>query len=578
MLEPITSLAFTVSSGKGVYALLLGSGLSRAAKIPTGWEITLDLIRQVAAGENAEDNPEAWYWERFKEEPDYSRLLDSLGKTPADRNNLLSRYFEPSADEIARGEKLPTPAHKAIARLVSKGYFRVIITTNFDRLLEQALESAGISPTVISSLDVLKGALPLTHARCTVIKVNGDYRDTRIKNTVSELKGYEPELDSLLDRVLDEYGLIVCGWSAAWDTALRNAILRSPNHRFSTYWTAKGEIADEAKTLISHRQGILMTIDSADQFFAELEAKLDALERYAQPHPLSAELAVVSLKKYIAEDKYRIELHDLLMREVDARVKAFEKLSFSGPTLTFQDIFERMKIYETGMEILIRLTINGAYWSQPEHHDLWSEIVRRLLTLCPQTGSLTHLLSLRLYPACLAFYAAGIAAIASGNYELLKDFLNTKVRVLGKDEPLALAVSPWEVLEVAMARELPGYERHYTPIHDRIFDVLRAPVRDFLVSDSDYDLAFDRFEYMHSLVHVDISERSESGLSGGTPWGRFAWKRDERINVIQQILAELKKESANWRPIKAGLFASQDRFLELQQTFRDEVWKHLNFH
>jgi hypothetical protein len=25
----------------------------------------------------------------------------------------------------------------------------------------------------------------------------------------------------LLDRILDEFGLIVCGWSADWDTTLR---------------------------------------------------------------------------------------------------------------------------------------------------------------------------------------------------------------------------------------------------------------------------------------------------------------------------------------------------------------------
>jgi len=189
MLEPITSLAFSVQSGKGVYALLLGSGLSRAARIPTGWEVTLDLIRQTAAiaGDGAEQDPETWYRNHFHAEPDYSRLLDSLGKTPSDRVNLLSRYFEPSQSEIEQGEKLPTAAHKAIARLIGKGYFRVIITTNFDRLLEQALEASGISPTIISTPDALKGALPLTHARCTIIKIHGDYRDTRIKNTADEL-------------------------------------------------------------------------------------------------------------------------------------------------------------------------------------------------------------------------------------------------------------------------------------------------------------------------------------------------------------------------------------------------------
>ena len=44
--DPLTRPAFSIFENKGVYAVLVGSGLSRAAEIPTGWEITLDLIRR----------------------------------------------------------------------------------------------------------------------------------------------------------------------------------------------------------------------------------------------------------------------------------------------------------------------------------------------------------------------------------------------------------------------------------------------------------------------------------------------------------------------------------------------------
>ena len=39
--DPLTQLAFSIFENKGVYAVLLGSRLSRAAEIPTGWEISL---------------------------------------------------------------------------------------------------------------------------------------------------------------------------------------------------------------------------------------------------------------------------------------------------------------------------------------------------------------------------------------------------------------------------------------------------------------------------------------------------------------------------------------------------------
>src|SRR6267142_6738124 len=127
MIDPLTSLAFSVYSGKGVYALLLGSGLSRAAQIPTGWEVTLDLLRKIAAveGENCEPTPEEWYFKKFGKAPDYSLLLESLALTPAERTNALCGYFEATPEEQAAGKNAPTSAHRAIAKMVANGYFRV---------------------------------------------------------------------------------------------------------------------------------------------------------------------------------------------------------------------------------------------------------------------------------------------------------------------------------------------------------------------------------------------------------------------------------------------------------------------
>jgi NAD-dependent SIR2 family protein deacetylase len=42
-------------------------------------------------------------------------------------------------EDRQEGRKTPTAAHRAIAALVRSGYIRVLITTNFDRLLEESL-------------------------------------------------------------------------------------------------------------------------------------------------------------------------------------------------------------------------------------------------------------------------------------------------------------------------------------------------------------------------------------------------------------------------------------------------------
>ena len=122
---------------------------------------------------------------------------------------LLKSYFEPTDEELEEKKKIPTLAHKSIANLVKNGYIKVIITTNFDKLMERALLEVGVTPTVISNSDNLTGAIPIVHSKCTIVKVHGDYMDTRIKNTISELECYETEMDNLLDRILDEFGLII---------------------------------------------------------------------------------------------------------------------------------------------------------------------------------------------------------------------------------------------------------------------------------------------------------------------------------------------------------------------------------
>ena len=111
MIDPTVSLAFALHSNPGAYAALIGSGVSVGAGIPTGWQVTLDLISKVARvlGEDPGDDLTGWYQRRLGEEPDYSKLLDALAKSPVERSALLRSYFEPTAEERTRGLKVPGP-------------------------------------------------------------------------------------------------------------------------------------------------------------------------------------------------------------------------------------------------------------------------------------------------------------------------------------------------------------------------------------------------------------------------------------------------------------------------------------
>ena len=256
MADSTVPVTFAVHSNPGAYAVLIGSGVSTGAGIPTGREIVTDLTAKIAMleGAGAVEDPIEWYRGAHGHDPDYSQLLGELAPSPAERSQLLRTYFEPTDAHRQQGIRVPSAAHRAMAQLAASGHLRLFLTTNFDRLLEQALSDIGVVPTVISTPDSLEGAGPLAHSGCTVVKLNGDYRDSRIKNTPDELASYHHTFDTLLDGVLADFGLIIGGWSAEWDGALRDAFARCDNDRLSTYWTTVETPGSHAQSVIDGRE------------------------------------------------------------------------------------------------------------------------------------------------------------------------------------------------------------------------------------------------------------------------------------------------------------------------------------
>jgi len=598
MIDPILSLAVTVHSNKGVYALLLGSGVSGSSGIPTGWEIVQDLIRRLARlkGAACEPDPESWYRAQFGSEPDYSDVLDAVAKSSTERRNLLRAYFEPSEDEREEGKKQPTPAHKAISELVSRGYVRVIVTTNFDRLLEQALSAAGIQPVVVATGDAAQGAPPLAHSRCTILKTNGDYLDTRLRNTRDELKEYDAASCRLLTQIFDEYGLIVCGWSGEWDTALRALLERCASRRFWAYWASRGDPGETAQRLIAFRGASVLRITDADAFFGELLEKVTALEDLSAHDPLPARVAVARMKRYLASDAHRISLHDLLASESE-RVHA----AIGGPrfparaaadVLTPESILGRLRAYESELNVSLAMLIGGAYWAEEQHHDLLVRALKRLADRYEPESGLVASLNLRRYPALVLTYGMGLAALGHNNYAFLKALLHLGIRSerYEREEPLVTVVHDQAVLQRDLQKRLPGREREFTPLSNHLLEFLREPLREYIPDDNVYDDTFDWFEYLFGLVHCDVqvtrqslaelkAQREDLILWG--PVGRFGWKPTygEEGGIQQQTElrpGELYPERVA-RALRAGFFESggqlshDDKYRDVKAAFDRHV-------
>ena len=499
-IEPIHALALSMQVPK-LYALLLGSGVSRAANIPTGWEVVLDLVRKLAVLDGGEEPPDPyqWYCDNYGSEPNYSELLQRLAPTPAGRQQLQRQYWETGAE--------PTEAHRAIAGLVRRGHVKVIVTTNFDRLIENALREAGVEPTVLSSPDDVAGMTPLDHIDYCVLKLHGDYADERIRNTTDELADYPDAVNKLLDRIVDEYGLLVCGWSGDWDVALSNAIRRAPSRRYTTYWAACGGLGDKAKRIVEARDARVIKVQSADQFFRDLSNAVYALAEHAQPHPLSVQAAVAECKRLLASDQHRIELADLidsLGREVvDELAELPELESFDGPALT-----ARMRHYDETCTKLLAVAFVAAYWSDETQLEVWRNTVERLFGHAKRTGRGPDIVGSS-YPAVLLVYALGLGATARGRLDSLGRVLSFPTgrdiedwRRQSEEGNVADGLNEM-MLRYARTKDslgnLTGMEKRVVPLNDWMFQSLRECTLDLIPMEKRYERNFDRMEVLLAL-------------------------------------------------------------------------------
>ncbi|MBB3937333.1 SIR2 family protein [Aureimonas phyllosphaerae] len=505
------------------------------------------------------EDPAAWYSDRHGVAPGYSALLDALTRTPAERRAILHSLFEPTEEERDQGLKLPTAAHRAVAELVAAGFVKVVITTNFDRLMETALNDAGVVPTVISTADGVRGAAPLVHQRCVVLKVHGDYLDDRIMNTDAELASYDPAMSAYLDRVFDEFGLVVCGWSGEWDPALRAAVERCPSRRYATYWTGMGEPNQTVANLMQLRDARFIRIPGADEFMSDLRDKVISLEELASPGPLSVGAAVASVKRFVAEPRYRIRLDDLLGDEVKrAQNRHADGMRLDSDEVTTSTIRQRFHGYDASMEALAAMLFNAARWADPPHHDI---VRRTIASLVPpdRAGGYDRWIEMQRYPAILAFYAACAGAMSSGKFALLKQLCDMKVRANGRSA-VALPDLSAAYFNDNTARQL--YDQAlYTPLSRHLSRTLRPLVAS---ADTVPERAFDRLEVMLALLNLERTE--DPAKKAYLLLGMFSWRHEDP--AYTEIFDEAGAAGDDWPPLRDGLFrGSAQRFERVRDGF-----------
>lgn len=271
LIDPAASLALHLAAAPGSFALFLGSGASAPA-VPTGRDVLLTTISRVYAVTEGHAPPEsldllAWWRERYGE-PTYGTILEAAFPVPEARRDHLAGFF---------ANAKPTETHREAARLVRRGLVTVFVTTNFDHLLERALEDEGITPTVISLPEQLEHAPPRERSAAYVLKVHGDYTTGRIRNAPQEIEQLDAPIAAELSEIARRYGLIVVGYAGADPGVLR--ILQGSAFRAGLYWVARaeGSVPAELRDRVS-----VVTADDGATFLRDLQRRIEVLAAYPE--------------------------------------------------------------------------------------------------------------------------------------------------------------------------------------------------------------------------------------------------------------------------------------------------------
>ncbi len=584
----LTTLALSLYSNKGTYALLLGAGISHSSGIPSGWDIVLDLLKKLAIqnGEKEVADYEQWYQEKYGKAVDYSSLLGEVVKTPTERVNLMKSYFEPTEEERQSHLKEPTKAHRAIAKMAKSGYLKVVLTTNFDRLLEKALNDEGITPQVICHEDDIEGAIPLVHSSFTIVKINGDYIDCRFRNTAEELDSYPAKLKNYLLRIFSEFGLITCGWSATWDKGLVSIIRSIENRRYASYFSFVSNYSEDLKELSDFRKGNLCAIEDADTFFTELNERIMALEECDAEHPLNKDIILARTKKYLASPQGNIAFADLFESEgirAYNRIMQYAKYDFVLDQNRFQSY---LKIHKEAIDTLIPMSILTVQWGKQKHFESVTEILLRLAANPIPIGKSyrSDTINIHYWAAISMLYAIGIAYVKYSKFSYLNTLFNLTLPeypfwdnsrstyLLGKLHPCY-----WDRDDL---NQLNG-TNYKTPVSTILLKQLRPYFEKEIFSESDYVSLFCIFEKLLSLNFKHIGGISHD--PDWIPWGEFSWRTagfsGMYNNLYSTFFAQADSQKNNWEPIKQGMFDGKYEVYEKLKTEVDDfLKKYIHWH
>lgn len=193
--------------------LILGAGCSLNS---SNQDISTSGIMRSCLKEHGITDVEEYTWETL-----YKEFVNTVwqGKGTEEQKLLLKQKL---------GDSLPSEAHRILRKLIECGYIHNIITTNFDMLIEKALDGLSYRKRVGTNKYRVIGNSPIVD----IIKVHGDLEEGGLRFAPDELMKLPNSLGKEI--MAKTSGLLIVIGYRGQDVGLMNVI--NTSNSFAAYW------------------------------------------------------------------------------------------------------------------------------------------------------------------------------------------------------------------------------------------------------------------------------------------------------------------------------------------------------
>jgi len=257
-------------------AFIIGSGASQPSGIKTGGDLVCQWLKEIHLREDFDKlSLEDWAKPDTLGIPDfeYSRAAEFYSEI------FQRRYAHDREEGFAfleetMEEKEPSLGYSILAELLSQTRHKVVVTTNFDNLVADALAIHARKHALVCGHESLAGFIRPHLRRPLVAKI---HRDLFLapKNDPVGVGCLEDGWTTALTRLFEHYTPVVIGYGGN-DGSLMG-FLEKAQLRGGLWWcyrSADGKPVEKVRELVAKKQGRLIPIIGFDEFMLEVGAKL----------------------------------------------------------------------------------------------------------------------------------------------------------------------------------------------------------------------------------------------------------------------------------------------------------------